>query len=103
MVSCGFSRLMMFVHERLEQSRAVRIGMLRQHSLARGLANFPGALYVQVTQVVDDLLTAVSQQDFVARLQKCFCTFPAISDDTGTGTGGFENPRGRREADSRHA
>ena len=87
----------------LELPRAVLVGVFGQHSPARRRADAPGAIGVEVFQVLDHLLAARREQYLFTGFKKFIHAFPLVHTQAGSRAGRFEHPRRGRKAVAGHA
>src|SRR3954471_22881952 len=74
-----------------------------EHPPPRRLADVAGTSTVEADKMRNDLVRAGRHEHFPIGFEKCVEPFPAVGDETGGSTSGFEHARRRGEAVAGHA
>src|SRR5947209_15215312 len=82
---------------------AMRVRVLRENALQRGVADAARAIGVERTHELRDFGAVARDEHFFVRFEKKIDAFPGVGDQARAGAGGFENARGWRPAVRRHA
>src|SRR3954447_3570200 len=74
--------------------RAMRVRVLREDALQRGVADAARAIGVERAHELPDFGAVARDEHFFARLEKEIDPFPRVGDEARAGAGGFEDARG---------